>query len=154
MSGRDVRLRQRFAELREETERSGRVPDARAMLARAAAEADARPDLRVAAGSAAGRTRRRRLVRTGAWASAALAAAVAGLLLVRRGPSGDEEFARLVQAYAADASAGAWRSPTSRLLDVPGMELMRSVPSIGRPLPGLDPTTLPAPPEAVPEENS
>jgi hypothetical protein len=69
------------------------------------------------------------------WASAAVAAALAGVLLFDRGPSEDEQFAELVAAYTADVSAGAWRSPTSGLLQVPGMELVRGVPSIGVPVP-------------------
>jgi hypothetical protein len=89
--------------------------------------------------------RTRRWVLVGAWGSAALAATVAGLLLVERGPSPDEEFARLVASYSTGAAAGLWRSPTSGLLAVPGMELTRSVPSIGLTLPDFDPSTLPEP---------
>jgi hypothetical protein len=63
------------------------------------------------------------------------------------GPSGDEDFERLVAAYASQAAGGSWASPTSGLLDVPGMELMRSVPAIGAPVRGLDPAALPPRPE-------
>ncbi len=36
-----------------------------------------------------------------------------------------------------------WESPTDGLLDVPGIELTRSVPAIGGPAIGLDPSTRP-----------
>jgi hypothetical protein len=153
----DDRLRERFRELRGETTLSGSVPDFDAMLVRARAEAAARPSFGVMDGGATadgvGVRAERRFLRAGAWASAALAATVAGLLLTDRRPSDDDDFARLVAAYATDASGGAWRSPTSGLLAVPGMELTRSVPSIGAPVRGLDPSTLPAPEAAPPEEN-
>jgi hypothetical protein len=128
----DEDLRARFQELRAAAERSGRVPEFRGALARAEAAVEGRPGLEVVAGSATGS---RRWLRAGAWGSAALAATVAGLLLVRGGPSSEEDFARLVASYSTDASAGAWQSPTSALLEVPGMNLMRSMPSIGAPLP-------------------
>ena len=80
----------------------------------------------------------RRIVRAGAWASAALAAVLAGVLLTNAGPDPDAEFERLVAAYASDASGGAWRSPTSGLLEFPGIELIRSIPSVGGPARGLD----------------
>ena len=54
--------------------------------------------------------------------------------------SEDDRFAELVAAYSQDLSAAAWRSPTSSLLDVPGMELVRAVPSLGLPAIELDPT--------------
>ncbi len=140
----DDGLRDRFQELRAATERPGRVPEFRAVYDLADTRARARPALEVVDGVAYSR---RQLVRMGAWASAAVAAAVAGLILVERGPSEDEQFARLVAAYASETAAGAWRSPTAGLLDVPGMELVRSVPSIGAPVPGLD---VSAPPQSAP----
>jgi hypothetical protein len=141
----DDGLRDAFRRLRAETEGATRVPDFRAVLARAQATAVARPALEVVEGG--GWRSRRRLVRMGGWATAALAASLAGLLLLERGPSGDDEFARLVASYSTAASGGAWQSPTSGLLAVPGMELTRSVPSIGAPLPGLD---FEPPPDQVP----
>lgn len=138
----DQRLRQRFLELKEETDRAERVPDFGAMLARAKAEAAASSPLEVVAGVRAGGTRvwpDRRLLRAGALATAALAAAVTGLILVDRHPSGEAEFEQLVAAYESDT----WQSPTAGLLDVPGIELTRSVPSIGGPARGLDPNTRP-----------
>ena len=135
----DDGLRDRFQELRAETEQSGGAPEFGALMARAAA----RPALEVIEGGLT--WSRRRVVRVGGWASAALAATVAGLLLTSRGPSEDDEFARLVAAYAADASAGVWQSPTSGLLEVPGIDLVRSLPSIGTSVRGLDPSARPEP---------
>jgi hypothetical protein len=134
-------LRRRFQELRAGTG-AGRRPEFGAVMARAGAAADARPALEVVRG---GRVGSRRWVLVGA---SALAATVAGLLLVDRGPSSDEDFARLVAAYSSESAAGAWRSPTSGLLAVPGMELTRAVPTIGVSVPGLEAGALP--PEAAP----
>jgi hypothetical protein len=126
----DQDLRERFGELRAEVEGARRSPSFAAVLARASADAEAQPTLGVVRGGAF--APRRRVVVAGAWASAALAATVAGLLLFDRGPSEDEQFAELVASYAA-MSAGAMRSPTSGLLNVPGMDLMRGLPTIGGP---------------------
>jgi len=128
----------RFHALRAETEGSGRVPDFQAMMERARQDAERATTLQVMDGGAPAkgtRLPRRRVLWIGGGASAALAAALAGLLLTRGGPSPDEEFERLVASFAAEAPA-AWRSPTDRLLDVPGMEFIRTVPSVGRGLPG------------------
>jgi hypothetical protein len=124
----DQDLRARFGELRAEVEGGRRNPSFAAVLERASAEAAAQPALGVVRGGASGS--RRRVVVAGAWASAALAATVAGLLLFDRGPSEDEQFAELVASYSA-MSAGAMRSPTSGLLNVPGMDLVRGLPAIG-----------------------
>ena len=133
----DRDLAERFERLRSETEHAGNVPDFEAMMARARAEVDAAPSLSVVEGGAdsSDAPRRRRVLWLGGAASAALAATVAGLLLTS-GPTADEEFDRLVASYASDA-ASTWRSPTSGLLDVPGIELVRTVPSVGRGLPAV-----------------
>ena len=131
----DEELRARFADLRDEVACS--TPSFAAMLERA--QARQQPELGVIDGGAA--RPRRRVLAVGAWASAAIAATVAGLLLFDGDlttRSADDEFADLVAAYSQDMSAGAWRSPTSSLLDVPGMELVRGVPSLGLPAVGLD----------------
>ncbi len=148
----DDGLRDRFQELRAETTRADGTPEFGALLARAEADAAARPTFEIVAGGSG--WSRRRIVRVGWWASAALAATVAGLLITNRGLSEDEEFARLVAAYAADASAGAWQSPTSSLLEVPGIELVRSLPSIGASARGLDPSTRPEPATTGPREDA
>lgn len=145
----DDRLRERFLRLRAETERPGHVPDLGSMLDRARRDAAARPSLQVTDGDRRrdGRwSARRRFVRAGAWASAALAATVAGILFMRGRTGGEADFEQLVAAYQADAASGAWKSPTSDLLDVPGIEVVRSLPSIGGPAVGLDPNRDPATP--------
>lgn len=147
----EERLRQAFQELRTETGRGRGVPAFDAMLAEAERRAEERPALEVVAGGAPVRTRRR-LVRIGAWASAAVAATVAGLVLVDTAPGGEAEFERLVAAYASQTGPGL-SSPTSGLLDVPGLDLVRSVPSIGAPVRGLDPSSRPAAPSSPEEEN-
>jgi hypothetical protein len=143
----DDGLRGRFRELRAETERAGAAPGFRGVIARAEALTETRPALEVIAGGAVSPRSRRRFVRVGTWASAALAATVAGLLLVDSGPNEEEEFARLVAAYSSDISGGAWRSPTSGLLEVPGIDMVRSVPSIETSVPTVAPNIGP---ESVP----
>ncbi len=154
----DDRLSEQFQRLRSETEGSARVPDFRAMLEQAKADvvarpeiAAARPELQVIQGGQSDAevearqsrvTRRRRVVRIGGWASAAIAAAMAGILLMGGPSDADREFERLVAAYTADVSSGAWQSPTSGLMNVPGMNLTRSVPSLGSAIRGLDPDQL------------
>ena len=139
------RLRDEFRQLRSETERQGRVPDFGAMMARAKADAAQQPELELVVGRAEDgpRERRRRALVMGGWASAALAAAIAGVLLVPGQSDADAEFERLVASYSSDI-AGAWASPTSSLMNVPGMNLTRSVPSVGGAVRGLDPSTLPS----------
>jgi len=126
----DDDLRARFGELRAEA----RTPSFESVLERAAAAAREQPALGVVHGGAGSR---RRVLKVGAWASAALAATLAGLLLFdgdfTPGSNADEQFTELVAAYSQDMSAGAWRSPTSGLLDVPGMELVRGMPLLGLP---------------------
>jgi hypothetical protein len=147
----DPRLQGRFLELREGALEAGRVPDFDSMWARAKADAAALPSVGVVEWGRPSDARvwpNRRVIRVGAWATAALAAALTGLILLQR-PSGEAEFEQLVAAYASDA----WQSPTSGLLEVPGIELTRSVPSIGGPARGLDPSTRPnVPPRAQRED--
>lgn len=156
-------LREEFDALRRDAGRSGRVPDFDAMMARAKDEVVSRPALEVVAGGAArssdaakpgsdertgdGVRARRRVVRIGGWVSLATAAVAAGLLLVQnptRGLDADAEFERLVAAYSADAAAGAWRSPTDGLLDMPGLDL-GAVPSVGGSLRDTNSNDAPAP---------
>ncbi len=144
----DERLKEDFGQLRAETEGSARVPDFRAMLDKAKVDAAARPDLQVIQGGRSDSgVRRRRVLQIGGWASAAVAAALAGVLLMGGPSDADREFERLVASYTADLSSGAWRSPTSALLNVPGMNLTRSVPSFGTTIRGLDPSQRPNVPE-------
>lgn len=150
----DEALRERFHELRADMRARG-VPAFGPMMGRARDPGARRPALGLAAGQAPGvPARARRLLRRGAWGSALLAAGVAGLFLVARTPGGgeDEEFERLVLAYTGLAQAGAWRSPTSSLLEVPGAELLRSVPRLGAPARSLEELAPGARPDASPEE--
>jgi hypothetical protein len=67
----------------------------------------------------------------------AAAAAVTALLLTGPPARTDADFERVVSSYATDPAMGAWTSPTDGLLQVPGTDLLRTVPRIGRPrLPG------------------
>ena len=138
------RLRDEFRRLRAETEQGGSVPDFATMMAKAKADAAARPELAVVRGGRAddrGAPRRRRALVVGGWVSAVAAAALAGVLLTGGPSDADAEFEQLVASYSSDFASGAWRSPTSALMDVPGMSLTRSVPSLGGALRGLDPNT-------------
>ena len=128
----DELLRDRFQAVRRA--QAGHAPDFRAMIDRARTDAEEPGRLHVIKGGSPDqsrtRVRRRRLVFVGGWASAAVAAAITGLLLVR--PSAeDREFVRLVSSFSAEAAAAGRQSPTSRLLAVPGIELVNSVPSVG-----------------------
>ena len=120
-------LKEELEELRSFVTRPGSVPDFDAMMARARAEAAVAPVLEVVdggAGTSGEESRRLLLTRVGGWASLVTAAAAAGLLLVNPGGGDpDAEFEALVVAYATDAAAGAWTSPTSRLLELPGVDL-------------------------------
>ncbi len=76
----DNGLREEFRRLRSETEGSARVPDFRAMLEKTKADELARPELRVVRGGRSDPAApRRRLVWIGGWASAAVAATIAGV---------------------------------------------------------------------------
>ena len=121
----DERVREAFQRLRSDTEATG-APDFRAMLDRARQDAAAAPAVPLAR-----RIPRRRVVWAGGIASAAVAATIAAVLLTRgdSDTSADAEFERLVASYASEA--GAWRSPTDALLDVPGSGLTRALPSVG-----------------------
>ena len=147
----DDLLRERYQDLRAGVGQSGAAPDFRAMLDRAKAEAAKTPALEVEQGGQrlSGRAGRRRVARRAAWASVLAAAALAGILITRGGEDRDAEFDRLVASYVTEMAPERWRSPTSGLLDVPGMELTRSVPSIGGSIRGLDPASAiePPPPE-------
>lgn len=125
-------IRGEFEALRAESTRPGAVPDFGDMMARARRDAGRMDDAPVV------RTlQHRRVVRIGGWMSLAAAAAAVGLLLVDTGSlDRDAEFERMVASYSA-SNATTWRSPTSALLDLPGLDL-GSVPSIGRGVRGVN----------------
>jgi hypothetical protein len=115
----DEFLRRRFRSLRAED--SARMPDFGPMLERARLEAAG--DVLV--------LRPKRRLRWTLLAGTLAAAALAGVMLVAS--DGGDDFEALVASYTAEVGGGAWRSPTGGLLDVPGIEFLRSVPSIGGP---------------------
>lgn len=139
----DRDLREAFGHLRLELEDPERVPPFLPMIERARLQGTNDP---------APSTAERRRWLTGPpfpWLSRGVraglaAAAVAGILLTSGARDPDREFQHLVSTYVA-TSPSLWRSPTSRLLDVPGLELVRSVPAIGIPVPGTLRAELPDP---------
>jgi hypothetical protein len=138
-STQDESLRDDFRALRSDVEGSGTIPDFSRMMTRARTEIANTPELRLVDGGGepdsvlergGGRQRRALWAHPGTWMSAAMAAAVAGVLLIGEGRnSADADFERLVASYSADAALGAWRSPTEGLLRTPGIDL-GGVPSI------------------------
>jgi hypothetical protein len=139
--------------IREEMQRlragiRGSAPDFQAMMERARTQAAEEPDLRVVVGMEPGAVTRRRwrTARTWGVASAALAAAVAAIALFDHGANREREFERLVAAFGSESPV--WQSPTSSLLDVPGMELIRSVPDVGGSLRDIDPNQIPEIPDS------
>jgi hypothetical protein len=117
----DSELRARFdAQRRAE---AGEAPSFDAMIAGARFEAADVP------GTARGRrVRLRRLVYAGGLAAAA---AVAAVLVIPGSRAGEDAFEEAVRVFQTDPALGAWRSPTAGLLEVPGRQLMSTVPSVG-----------------------
>jgi len=114
-----------FRDLREQDRK--KVPDFRTLMARAHREAS-RSELKIQTGSGVTHHISRRL----AWGGSLLAAAAAAALLLVQVPgTSDSEFERVVSAFSANPASGAWKSPTDALLDVPGTEILSTVPSIG-----------------------
>lgn len=125
-------LRERFARLREEE--GARVPDFEAVFGEARRQAESGgepPGILVG-----GRPRR--------WYRAAVTLAAAALAAVYLGaPDPDERFEALVESYSAALDGGRWRTPTDGLLDVPGMDLLVTVPSIEGLRPGMEDVSVP-----------
>lgn len=65
-----------------------------------------------------------------AGASVAAAAAVAALMLFHPDARADREFERTVRDFAESTR---WTSPTDVLLELPGSEIMKSIPRVGAP---------------------
>jgi ferric-dicitrate binding protein FerR (iron transport regulator) len=116
-------LRARFEELRREDAR--RAPSFAAVMARA------QTDAMRAAGSPARRESRVTLRRLGWAGGLAAAAAIAALIVIPRARSGEDTFEQAVQAFHANPALGAWRSPTDGLLNLPGSQLISTIPSVG-----------------------
>ncbi len=126
------RLRELFQELREQTESGSEIPVFDAMIERAKVDPAGKPTLEGidVGGDGRAAVRARRRYAWGGWASAAVAAGILAIVMTRGGGE-DEAFERLVTAYATDVTSGAWSSPTAGLLEVPGLELLRGVPTLG-----------------------
>jgi hypothetical protein len=121
----DPDIRELFQELRALDER--RAPGFREMVAVARQEA--------LEGQADGDMewhRARRARRRVAWGGSLLVAAAAAIIffLPGRGTS-EAEFERAVRSYSASSAGGAWRSPTDALLDLPGSEVLTTLPRVG-----------------------
>ena len=121
----DPELRELFQELRATDER--RAPAFREMVAGGREES-----VQGEVGGDMEWRRVRRARRRVAWGGSLLAAAAAAivLLLPSRGTS-EAEFERAVRSYSASSAGGAWRSPTDALLDLPGSEVLTTLPRVG-----------------------
>jgi hypothetical protein len=75
-------------------------------------------------------TRRWKLRRLAYAGTLAAAAAIAALIVIPRS-SGEAEFEQAVRTYRSSTALGGWQSPTDGLLDLPGSQLMSTVPSVG-----------------------
>lgn len=127
----DAELRERFQQLRSEDRAA--APDFAVMFEQARAEAAAGGAAEVGVAHPVRPRGFQRVARSRwMWAggSVAAAAAVAALLLFHPGARADREFVRTVREFAESTR---WRSPTDMLLDLPGSEIMRSIPRVGSP---------------------
>jgi hypothetical protein len=115
-------LRARFDAQREADAKE--APSFAAMMARARAEATRIP-------SAPQRSPRALIFRRIAYVGGLAAAAAIGGLLMVNPRSNEDAFEQAVRAYNAGPALGAWQSPTDGLLNVPGSQLISSVPSVG-----------------------
>ncbi|HET9439042.1 MAG TPA: hypothetical protein VFO52_02680 [Longimicrobiales bacterium] len=117
----DTELRARFAAQRRAD--ASDAPSFADALARARAQAvDAGPP------HAARHLKLRRVLYVGGLAAAA---AIGALLIVPRSSS-EDAFEQAVRAYQSGPALGAWQSPTDGLLDVPGSQLISTVPKVGQ----------------------
>lgn len=116
----DTDLRARFEAQRDADAKE--TPSFADMMARARAEAvDVVPIA----------TRRWKLRRLAYAGTLAAAAAIAALIVIPRTTSNEDEFEQAVRTYRSSAALGGWQSPTDGLLDLPGSQLMSTVPSVG-----------------------
>jgi hypothetical protein len=103
------------------------VPDFHGMMDRVkaqAADAVAAVDAREA--------RVPRIPRRLAWGGSLLAAAAAAaIMLFQPDHTSDSKFVHVVQTFSSNPAAGAWKSPTDGLLNLPGNDILSTVPSIG-----------------------
>ncbi len=123
----DPDLRALFQALKDEDE--GKAPSFPRLLSEAK-EAHGRPVSTPAAGPSSVWFSRRKLAWGGSLLAAAAVAAV--WLLPSRGTS-DAEFVLAISAFSSNPAAGAWRSPTDALLELPGSEVLTTRPKLGGP---------------------
>jgi hypothetical protein len=134
-SDEDQDLRSLFSTLREEEQ--DEIPAFPILMARARKEA-VRSGMEEPEERRTSRLRARRLALGGTLLAAAAAAVL--IFLPPRGTS-ETEFVQVVRMFSADPASGAWRSPTDALLDLPGSEMLSTIPSIGSHKWILDPST-------------
>ena len=133
----DQQLRSLFRRLQDRDQ--GRVPDFESLMARAREEASrSGMDIRSPG------TNPRHMKRRFAWGGSLVAAAAAVVLLFVGLPgTSDSEFVDVVQTFSSNPASGAWKSPTDGLLDLPGKEILNTVPSISSRRWLLDPSGNP-----------
>lgn len=61
----------------------------------------------------------------------AAAAAIGALLMMPRSPSSEDAFEQTVREFQSNPASGAWQSPTDGLLNIPGSQLITTVPGVG-----------------------
>ena len=117
----DAELRARFDAQRRAD--ASHAPGFAAMVARARTDA-------AAAGPAKAprRIERRRVMYASGLAAAAV---IAALLVIPRARSSEDTFEDAVRSFQNNPALGAWQSPTDGLLDVPGSQLITTVPGVG-----------------------
>jgi hypothetical protein len=118
----DADLRARFQAQRERDREE--APSFAEMMARARTQA---VHAVVTPVRAPGRTIFRRI----AYAGGLVAAAAIGGLLMVNPRSNEDAFEQAVASYQSGPALGAWQSPTDGLLNIPGSQLISSVPSVG-----------------------
>ena len=128
---RDRDLKELFAELRSEEAR--RTPDFDGLMERvwAESETDLRASDDLAGKQSGGDVRGRRRWRPWAGLGVLAAAAIASIILVQNQPTSESEFEELVRAFSSDPALGAWKSPTDGLLNLPGQEIVTTIPAVG-----------------------
>lgn len=123
----DPDLRALFQALREEDGR--RAPDFGQLFSEVR-RGERPPEAPTAADKPAKTQVRRRM----AWGGSLLAAAAAAVIwILPGGGTSDAEFVMAVSTFSSDPAAGAWRSPTDALLDLPGSEILSTLPKLGGP---------------------
>lgn len=134
----DRDLQELFAELREEDRNL--TPDFQSMMARVRADMAAEDEAeasevvniqsKMRERSRAG-ARGTRAVRWTWMGGVLAAAAIAGVIMMGQGTISDQGFEDLVNSYSSDPALGAWRSPTDALLELPGREIVTTIPKVG-----------------------